>query len=123
MERARLKFTISLKENYEFRRLYAKGKNAAAPTLAVYYRKRKGTENRLGLTVSKKIGCAVVRNRIRRRLREVYRLHEPALMQGCDVVIVARTRAAFSTYRQLEKDFCKTVDKLGLLRKEGTTLC
>lgn len=113
-----MKFTKSLKENYEFRRLYAKGKNAATPFIAVYIRKRKGEVNRLGLTVGKKIGIAVVRNRIRRRLREIYRLHEDGLGHGYDIVIVARTRAATATYRQLDDSFVKLSDKLGLLRKE-----
>ncbi|NCB63347.1 MAG: ribonuclease P protein component [Clostridia bacterium] len=115
-----MKFTKSLKENYEFRRLYAKGKTAALPCIAVYCRRRRGEENRLGFTVGKKIGNAVVRNRTRRRLREVYRLHEDQLVQGCDIVIVARTRAAFSSYRQLDESFVKLADKLGLLKKEGS---
>lgn len=112
-----MKFTKSLKENYEFRRLYAKGKTTAVPCLAVYCRARKGTENRLGLTVSKKLGCAVVRNRVRRRIKEVYRLHEDQLRPGRDIVIVARTRAVFSTYRQLDAAFLKAADKLELLKK------
>ena len=115
-----MKFTKSLKENYEFRRLYAKGKNAASPFIAVYYRRRKGEKNRLGFTVGKKIGIAVVRNRTRRRLREIYRLHEGELGRGYDIVIVARTRAATATYRQLDDSFVKLMDKLGLFNKEET---
>lgn len=46
--------------------------------------------NRLGLTVSTKVGCAVVRNRVRRRLREIYRLNEDMLTSGVDIVVVAR---------------------------------
>ena len=114
-----MKFTTSLKENYEFRRLYAKGKNGATPCIALYCRRRKGGENRLGFTVGKKVGNAVMRNRVRRRLREIYRLHEDRLSPGYDVVVVARTRAAFSTYRQLDDSFLRLADRLGLLRKEG----
>ena len=120
MGSAALNFTVSLKENYEFRRLYAKGKNAASPAIAVYCRRRKGQQNRLGLTVGKKVGIAVVRNRVRRRLKEVYRLHEGELQPGYDVVVVARTRAAFSTYRQLDEQFLRMADRLGLLRKRET---
>lgn len=113
-----MKFTVALKENYEFRRLYAKGKNAASPYLALYCRKKKGGRSRLGFTVGKKVGGAVVRNRVRRRLKEIYRLHEGELCPSCDIVVVARTRAAFSTYQQLDASFLKLADKLGLLRKE-----
>lgn len=114
-----MKFTKSLKENYEFRRLYAKGKNAASPYLVLYCRKRRGEGNRLGITVGKKIGKAVQRNRVRRRIREIYRLHEHQIDEGYDLVVVGRTRAVFSTYRQLDSAFLKLADKLGLLKKEG----
>ena len=111
---------ISIKENHVFRRLYAKGKSAASGTLVLYVRRTGGRPTRLGLTVSTKVGKAVVRNRVRRRLREVYRLHEDQVLGGRDVVVVARVRAASSGYRQLEKSFLKLADKLELLKKEGT---
>ena len=113
-----MKMTAPLKENHLFRRAYNKGKTAADSRLALYVRRNGQKINRLGLTVSTKVGCAVVRNRIRRRLREIYRLHEDGLACGCDVVVVARTRCASSDYRQLEKSFLRLADKLGLLRKD-----
>ena len=113
-----MKMTASLKENHLFRRAYSKGKTAADSRLALYVRRNGQKTNRLGFTVSTKVGRAVVRNRVRRRLREIYRLHENVMAPGCDVVIVARTRAASSDYRQLEKSFLKLADKLGLLRKD-----
>ena len=114
-----MKMTAPLKENHLFRRAYNRGKSAADSRLALYVRRNGQKSNRLGFTVSTKVGCAVVRNRVRRRLREVYRLHEDGLVSGCDVVVVARTRAASSDYHQLEKSFLKLADKLGLLRKDG----
>lgn len=114
-----MKKTVSLKENHLFRRIYQRGKTAADGRLALYVRRNGGRENRLGLTVSTKVGGAVVRNRVRRRLREVYRLHEGLLAGGMDVVIVARVRAAHSGYRQLERSFLCLADKLELLKKEG----
>lgn len=113
-----MKHTVSIKRNHEFQRLYAKGKNTASPYLAVYWRKNRLGANRLGLTVGKKVGGAVVRNRVRRRIREIYRLHERELTTGCDLVIVARVKAAFSSYQQLENSFLALTDKLGLRRKE-----
>ena len=114
-----MKTTAPLKENHLFRRAYNRGKTAANSCLALYIRRNGQKSNRLGLTVSTKVGGAVVRNRIRRRLREIYRLHEDRLVLGRDVVIVARVRAASSDYHQLERSFLKLADKLGLLKKEG----
>ena len=113
-----MKHTVSLKENHLFRRAYNRGKSAADSRLALYVRRNGRRNSRLGLTVSTKVGCAVVRNRVRRRLREIYRLNEVRLVSGTDVVIVARVRAAESGYHQLEKSFLKLADKLSLLKKE-----
>ena len=113
-----MKYTAALKENHLFRRAYNRGKSAADSRLALYVRRNGRRGNRLGLTVSTKVGCAVVRNRVRRRLREIYRLNEDKLQTGCDVVVVARARAADSSYHQLEKSFLKLADKLALLKKE-----
>lgn len=112
-----MKNTVSLKENYLFRRAYNRGKSAADSRLALYVRRNGRKGSRLGLTVSTKVGHAVVRNRVRRRLREIYRLHEDGLAPGMDVVIVARVRAAESSYRQLEQSFLRLADKLALLKK------
>ncbi|MEG2118875.1 MAG: ribonuclease P protein component, partial [Pseudoflavonifractor sp.] len=87
-----MKHTISLKLNHEFRRLYAKGKSAVAPCMAVYCRKNRLDCTRLGFTVSVKLGHAVVRNRIRRRLREAYRTNEVRFRPGYDIVVVGRVR-------------------------------
>ena len=114
-----MKMTAPLKENHLFRRAYNRGKSAADSRLALYVRRNGQKANRLGFTVSTKVGGAVVRNRVRRRLREIYRLHEGALASGCDVVVVARVQAASSGYHQLEKSFLKLAEKLGLLKKDG----
>ena len=114
-----MKMTAPLKENHLFRRAYNKGKTAADSRLALYVRRNGQKGNRLGFTVSTKVGRAVVRNRVRRRLREIYRLHEGGMASGCDVVVVARVRAASSDYHQLEKSFLRLADKLGLLKKDA----
>ena len=108
-----MKFTSSLKKNYEFKRLYAKGRSAADRNLVVYCRKNGGGKNRVGITVGGKIGNAVIRNRVRRRLREAYRLNEDKLSCGYDIVIVARTRAIFADFVSL----CDSM--LQLLKKTG----
>lgn len=113
-----MKYTISLKSNRDFQRLYRRGKSAVSPCVAVYARANRLGRNRLGITVSTKVGHAVVRNKVRRRLREAYRIHEEMFRQGMDIVVVARVRAATSAYRYLERDFLKSAKKLGLLRQE-----
>ena len=110
-----MKHTVSLKENRIFRRLYAKGKSAVAPTMVLYCRKNGRRESRLGLTTGTKLGHAVVRNRARRRLREVYRLHTPQLKKGYDVVLVARGRTATCPWKDLNETFLRLCRKLDLL--------
>ena len=102
-----MKYSVSLKSNRDFRRLYSRGKQAVAPTMVLYTRKNRLQENRLGITTGKKLGNAVTRNRIRRRLREIYRLHEEEFLLGRDLVVVARERSAFVSYLTLERDFLK----------------
>ena len=110
---------ISIKENHIFRRLYAKGKSAASPCLALYCRRNGRDHSRLGITVSAKLGKAVRRNKIRRRIREIYRLHQEELLPGWDIVVVARVKAAHSSYAALERSFLSAADKLELRRKES----
>ena len=110
-----MQFTTTIKNNYEFRRLYQKGRSAVTPTLVVYARRNKSPQNRIGYTVTVKLGHAVVRNRVRRRLREIYRLHETELRRGADLVVVARGRSASAAYRELERDFLRAARKLELL--------
>ena len=113
-----MKFTATLKKNYEFHRLYAKGKSAVTPYLVVYARRSKRPGNRIGFTVGTKLGKAVKRNRVRRRLREIYRLNEERFVPGTELVVVARGRAVTATYRQLETAFLSACGKLGLLKTE-----
>ena len=113
-----MQFTQSLTQNHAFRRLYNKGKHAATGCIVLYCRRNNSGGNRLGITVSTKVGKAVVRNKVRRRLKEIYRLHESQLMPGFDLVIVARVRASEASYAQLEADFRRLVNKLDLRAKE-----
>ncbi|MBQ9458538.1 MAG: ribonuclease P protein component, partial [Oscillospiraceae bacterium] len=100
-----MKRETTLKENYEFRRVYSKGKSGVSPLLVMYVRPNRGKKNRLGVTVSTKLGKAVVRNRARRRLRELYRLSQGQMKQGFDIVLVARSRAATAPYNELERSY------------------
>jgi len=109
-----MKITTSLKRNHEFKRLYNKGKNATSHLVVVYCKRNGSQQNRLGITVSTKLGGAVVRNRIRRRLREIYRTNEHVMKSGYDIVLVARIRSKNCTYKELEKSVLTTLHKLGI---------
>ena len=112
-----MKFTTSLKKNHEFKRLYNKGKSAASKCVVIYCRRNYNTCNKLGVTVSTKIGGAVQRNRIRRRLKEIYRLNEDILVPGYDIVIVARIKSRYSEYREIESSVLAMFKKLNLTRE------
>ena len=113
-----MKRTMTVKENYEFRRIYAKGRSGVSPYLVVYVRPNRRGRNRLGVTVSAKLGHAVVRNRVRRRLREIFRLNQSGRAQGYDMIRGARTRAVGAEYRELERAFLSVCGKLGLREKK-----
>jgi len=112
-----LNIKSTLKKNSEFRRLYSKGKSAVTPYMVLYCRRNRGGENRLGYTVSVKLGHAVTRNRVRRRLREIYRLNAPALRSGWDIVIVARQRCVGARYEKMNAAFLSACAELGLLKE------
>lgn len=114
-----MNFRVTLKKNYEFRRLYAKGKTAVTPYLVVYSMKTGRGQRRVGYTVSTKLGKAVVRNRVRRRLREIYRLNEDKLVGSADIVIVARSRCVGGEYAKMEKAFLHACAELKLLKEAG----
>ena len=73
---------VTVKENYEFRRIYRKGKSAVSPQLVIYCQRNRRGHSRLGVSVSTKLGCAVVRNRVRRRIREIYRLNKAKMLRA-----------------------------------------
>lgn len=113
-------YSESLKLNHIFRRLYRRGNSAANHYLVMYCRPNGQQENRIGLTVSAKLAHAVQRNRLRRRLREIYRLHETQFRPGWDIVVVARSAAVQGNYRELEKAYLRLADRLSLLRDGGS---
>ena len=110
-----MKFSHSLKLNHIFQRLYRTGGQANG-YLVLYARKNRTDTNRVGITVGKKLGHAVVRNRVRRRLREVYRLNEDKFQSGWDIVVVARTRAIYADFAQLVEAYMTAAQKAGILK-------
>ena len=112
-----MKFSSALKLNHIFRRLYAT--SGFANSYLVLYAKRNRTDtNRVGITVGKKIGHAVVRNRVRRRLREIYRLNESKFAPGWDLVVVARSRCIRARFTELTNAYLSLAEKAGVLHQE-----
>ena len=109
-----MKFSSSLKLNHIFQRLYSTSGQANG-YLVLYARKNRTSTNRVGITVSKKLGKANVRNRVRRRLREVYRLNEEKFQPGWDIVVVARTRAIHAPFDTLTENYMALAKKAGIL--------
>ena len=109
----------TIKENRAFKRMYAKAKSAVTPCMVVYCRRNRLGRNRLGVTVSTKLGGAVVRNRARRRLREVFRLAQPGMKQGWDMILVARARAVDGPWKKLTAAFDRACRELGVLEEQG----
>ena len=111
-----MKFSSALKLNHIFRRLYSSSGHANS-YLVLYARKNHSAANRVGVTVSKKLGCAVVRNRVRRRLREVYRLNEAKFAPGWDIVVVARSRCVKADFSKLTAAYLSLAEKAGILEQ------
>ena len=113
-----MKFSSSLKLNHIFRRLYHT-QGVADGNLVLYARKNRLERNRVGVTVGKKLGKAHIRNRARRRVREVYRLNEDKFLPGWDIVVVVRSRAVDAPFEKLVKSYLTLARRAGCLREDA----
>ena len=98
-----MKFSESLKKNHQFRFVYKNGRSYANKYLVMYVMENGTDKNRIGISVSKKVGNSVVRHHITRLVREGYRLHENIFNIGLDIVIVSRVNAASADFFDIEK--------------------
>ena len=112
-----MKFSSSLKLNHIFQRLYH-SQGHADSYLVLYARHNRLGKNRVGYTVSKKLGKAHVRNRVRRRLREIYRLNEAKFQPGWDIVVVARSQAVDAPFDKLTASYLALAAKAGILGED-----
>ncbi|MCD8022136.1 MAG: ribonuclease P protein component [Lachnospiraceae bacterium] len=95
-------FSEFLKKYADFQRVYRKGKSYANRYLVMYVLRQDTQENRIGISVSKKVGNSVVRHRITRLIRESYRLNEEKFEQGLDIVVVARAGAKDRDFTEIK---------------------
>ena len=115
-----MEFTESLKKNFQFRYVYNKGNSIANRQLVMYVRKNGKKNNRLGISVSKKVGKSVTRSRVTRLIRESYRLMENEVLRGYDIVVIARVSAAEAQYAEVSKALRHLFKKHGLLADKTT---
>ncbi|MBP7401391.1 MAG: ribonuclease P protein component [Clostridia bacterium] len=111
-----MRFTTTLKLNYEFARVYHKGKYAANRYVVVHYMKKRAPGNRLGVSCSRKVKGSVRRNRRKRLLRESYRMLEPQLETGYDIVLIARDWAGDPRCADIADDIARTMRRIGLIK-------
>ena len=97
-----MKFSDSLKKNRDFQNVYRKGKSYANRYFVMYVLKNETEQNRLGISVSKKVGNSVIRHHLTRLVREAYRLHEDMFNSGLDIVVIARNTAKDISYHEIE---------------------
>lgn len=110
--------TTTLRKNYEFGRVYQRGKHVAGRTLVLHYITRKQPFLRLGVTASKQVKGSVARNRTKRLLREAYRLNEHKLRPGFDLILVGRASDTPLGFQAVEADFLRLCQRAGLTRQE-----
>ncbi len=94
----------TLKKNNEFQQVFSKGIRKSGKYAIVFILSGKRQNNRVGIIVKKSIGNAVKRNKIKRRLREIWRKQVSQLLQGSDVVIIARKEIGEASFKEIEND-------------------
>jgi ribonuclease P protein component len=114
-ERVIMEKIVSICRNNDFRRIYNRGKSFVTPLVVVYVMKRKGSQVRVGITTSKKIGNAVERNRSRRVIREAFRELYPRVRRGVDLVLVARGKTPFVKSTDVKRHMEKQLMAAGVL--------
>ena len=97
-----MKYSESLKKNRDFQQVYKRGTSKANRYLVMYVLPNQHMMNRLGISVSKKVGNSVVRHRLTRLIRESYRLNEAEFENSLDIVVVARPQAKDRNYHEIE---------------------
>lgn len=92
----------SLKKNRDFQNVYKNGRSYANRLLVMYVFENQTDGNRIGISVSKKVGNSVIRHHLTRLIRESYRLHEDMFNNGLDIVVVARVSAKNASYHEVK---------------------
>lgn len=110
-----MKRCYSLKRNKEFRRVYRTGKSVGSHTLVLIFSASRRGDKKIGLAVGKKVGNAVMRNRVKRRLREAVTPLLPDIKPGYRLIFIARQAIAQASYQEIESAVRRLLDKAGVL--------
>jgi ribonuclease P protein component len=113
-----MKKTVPLKKNYEFIRVYKRGKFFVGKYMVIYILDNNSKENRLGISISKKYGNSVKRNRLRRLIKENYRQYEEFVKNGLDIVITARNNKEAPEFTAIKKEMKYLMKKLKIFDQE-----
>ncbi|MDR0879643.1 MAG: ribonuclease P protein component [Clostridioides sp.] len=114
------KETLGLKKDADFRKVYRHGKSFATKHLVIYVLKNKSDRSRLGISVSKKVGKAVTRNRVRRLIKEVYRLNiDEKIKPGYDIVFIARNSSKDAGFNDIQKSMGYLTRKSAVVERRG----
>lgn len=113
-----MKEGATLKKSDEFKKVYQQGKSVANKLLVLYNLNREDDDLRIGYSVSKKIGKAVVRNRVKRLLRETYRHNKDKFKSGFDLVLIARNPIKDKSYHQIEQSLLDIFNKANLIKDD-----
>lgn len=113
-----MKKTISIKGSRDFTRAFRKGKSAGDGLLVAYLLPNRLKINRIGISIGKKVGKSVQRNRVKRLLRESYRLLEEKLITGCDIVFMPRPGSKDASFSDFNSSMIKSFKRLGLFTEK-----
>ena len=105
-----MEYSESLKKNRDFKTVYGNGKSRANKYLVMYVMKNGTEKNRIGISVSKKVGNSVVRHHLTRLIREIYRLNEHHFKKGLDIIFIVRVNAKKTDNQSLEKALLRGAD-------------
>lgn len=108
-----------LRQRRDFKRVYQRGRSVAVPCFVLHWRKNGSPRTRMGFSVSKKLGNAVKRNRIKRQCRAAARQLLPTLPKGYDLVLVVRAAAAAADYARLKEQMEKAIALMRQKNAEG----
>ena len=114
-----MNFSESLKKNKDFSLVYRKGRSYANRYLVMYVLKNGTKRNRLGISVSKKVGNSVIRHRVTRLVRESYRLNEKSFFDGLDIIVIARVTAKEAGFHEIENALLHLARLHQILEKMG----
>lgn len=114
-----MKYFDKIRNNIEFKIVYNNGKSLANKNLVMYIYKNNTDKNRIGISVSKKVGNSIIRHRLTRLIRESIRLNEEKFVVGYDIVVIARSNLKGKNYFETEKSILHLSALHGILRESN----